>query len=75
MINLIEIANAWITSYNPTPEQKHIAEVRINTCNGCNSKKYMKLIDTWVCGECSCPLNKVIFTKDKSKCKLNKWKI
>ena len=74
MINLLEIAQAWISSYNPTEEQQQIANDRINICNSCESKKHIAVINTWICGECGCPLNKAIFAENKSKCKLKKWK-
>ena len=34
-----EIANAWIIAYNPSKEQKILAENRFIVCDNCPSKK------------------------------------
>jgi hypothetical protein len=72
-MNLIEIAQAWISSYNPTPEQQQIADSRISICNTCEYKKHIAVIDTWVCSECNCPLKKKIFSSNKMGCPAKKW--
>ena len=63
MANLIDIAKAWITAANPTAKEQQIADIRINICNDCEYKKYVSMFDSWVCGECNCPLKKKIFSK------------
>jgi hypothetical protein len=69
-----EIANAWITAANPTPEEKFIAAHRASICNGCEHRKQnTTLIDFYYCDLCGCPLNKKIFAQDKNSCPKSKW--
>jgi hypothetical protein len=62
MLKIVEIAKAWITAANPTPEQKEIAEYRAGICDECPHKTHIKAANTYVCGLCGCPLNKKIFS-------------
>ena len=62
MLKITEIAKAWISSFNPTPEQKAIAEHRIKICDVCPHKTYLKAINSFTCGLCGCPLQKKIFS-------------
>jgi hypothetical protein len=69
-----EIANAWITAANPSPEALEKAEHRAEICNGCEHRKQnTTLIDFYYCNLCGCPLNKKIFAEDKESCPENKW--
>ena len=70
-----EIVQSWIAAANPTPEQEAIALYRIKICDGCPSKKYITQFDSYVCGECGCPLNKKIFSPQHGPkaCPLKKW--
>lgn len=74
MIDIKEIYKSWITSFNPTPEQKQLSEERLNECIKCENNIYLKLFGTFVCNQCNCPINKIIFVENKNKCKLEKWK-
>ena len=69
-----EIAQAWITAANPTPEEEFLAAYRASICNGCeNRKQNTTVINVYYCKLCGCPLNKKIFAKDKNSCPANKW--
>lgn len=73
-MDIIEIFKTWVISFNPTQEQQDIANERIKICNGCESNTYLTLFDTHICNKCKCPISKMIFTENKNKCKLQKWK-
>lgn len=75
MLDLIEISKSWITSFNPSPEQKEIAEYRISECNKCPNKKQLPIINSYICGLCSCPLDGKIFSsKQPPPCPDSRWK-
>jgi hypothetical protein len=76
MLKLKEIAKAWISSFNPTPEQQEIAEYRISVCDGCLHKTYQKHLNTFVCGLCVCPLSAKIFSPKPGEeaCPESRWK-
>ena len=72
-----EILEAWITKFNPTKEQKLLAERRITICNECPSRKETMIdgisLAVW-CGECGCPLaGKIHSPKREGACPLGKW--
>jgi ribosomal protein L37E len=70
-LNLRKIAKAWFTAANPTPQQRELAERRMDICNSCDKKgTTAKII---VCTQCGCPLSKKIFTMENDACPLNKW--
>lgn len=71
-INLRKIAKAWFTAANPTPQQKELAERRMDICNSCDKKKGIADLVV-VCSECGCPLSKKIFTMENDACPLHKW--
>jgi|688.fasta_scaffold1561111_1 hypothetical protein len=70
-----EIANAWIISYNPSNDQKILAENRFTVCDICPSKKVLsdKIKISTICGECGCPISKKIFSPEFNACPLKKW--
>lgn len=76
-MNIEEIYKAWLKTAVHTPEQKELARERLNTCNGCPSKK-KSIGKVFVCGECHCPISyndKPIgktYT-EQPDCPLNKW--
>jgi hypothetical protein len=74
-MDFVEIATSWIRAFHPTKEQKEIADYRITICNGCEKKEHIRALDTFVCGECGCPLNKKIFSPKPGpeSCPLKKW--
>jgi hypothetical protein len=76
MLKIVEVAKAWIRASNPTPEQEAVALYRIKVCDECPSKKHITQFDSYVCGECGCPLNKKIFSPQPGPkaCPLGKWK-
>jgi hypothetical protein len=73
MNKVTEIVTAWITSFNPTDEQKKLAEDRYSICLNCEFRK--KRLNVEYCGKCGCPLSKKIFTqKAYDSCPMGKWK-
>ncbi len=73
-MDLIDIAQAWITARNPNEDQKMKAESRIAICNSCEFAEEVLGIE--VCSICLCPLNKKIFTrKGPDECPKGKWTI
>jgi hypothetical protein len=76
MLNKIsEIFQAWVAAANPTPEQTLIAEYRSSVCDTCDKKTYVAAINSFICGECGCPLDKKVFSPNKGPkaCPLAKW--
>lgn len=75
MLKLLEIAEAWIISENPNPAQKEIAESRLKICDTCPSKTFVSIFDTYLCGECGCPLAKKVFSTKPGHeaCPKQKW--
>jgi hypothetical protein len=72
---IITIADAWITSANPTPSQKTLAESRWNICTQCPEfREKRDITGEPYCNDCGCPLNKKIFSKIYNECPLKKWK-
>lgn len=65
----------WINAINPSKEQLEISFKRIQQCNNCDKIKYLSLFNIYVCDICKCPINKIIFSENKNKCKLQKWNI
>lgn len=74
--NLKTISQAWFDSYFGTNEQKLLAQERLKVCETCPSKKELFKNQKWsvICGECGCPINKKIFSKNIKECPLDKWK-
>ena len=75
MNKISEIFQAWVAAANPTPEQQSIAEYRSSVCDVCDKKTYIKAIDSFICGECGCPLSKKVFSpaEGPKACPLAKW--
>lgn len=70
-----EIFKSWVISFDPTPEQKKLAEERLQVCEGCEHKEYEKHLDYYYCGLCTCPLKKKVFTPaGPEACPGHKWK-
>lgn len=73
-INIKKIVGAWVTSFNPSPDEKKLAEDRYNICYTCEHKG-KNGIGTEVCKACGCPLSKKVFTlTDQDSCPEGKWK-
>lgn len=72
--DLKEIALAWAHAANPTPEQKAIADARLEICDTCEFKEFVKLTRYYKCGACGCPLSKKVFSpKGPEACPKRKW--
>lgn len=72
MNKIKEIITAWVVSFNPTDEEKLLAEKRYEICSTCPIRG--NLIGIEICTECGCPLSKKVFTlKDQDSCPLKKW--
>ena len=75
MNKISEIFTSWVTAANPTPEQQAIAQYRAGVCDSCDKKTHAPVLNTFICGECGCPLNKKVFSPKPGKeaCPLAKW--
>jgi hypothetical protein len=74
MNKISEIFHAWVAAANPTSEQQVIAEHRSNICDSCDKKVFMFPINSFICGECGCPLSKKVFSpRGPEACPLAKW--
>jgi hypothetical protein len=75
MNKIKEIINAWAVSFNPTPEQKELAEKRYEICLGCEHYgKSRPVIGDEYCKKCLCPIQKKVYTqKANDTCPLKKW--
>lgn len=75
MVNIKEIIDAWVISFNPNEHQINKSIDRGKICDVCPSKKIItksfKLAT--VCGECGCPISKKIFSAEFNPCPLKKW--
>ena len=50
-INIKKIVNAWLTSFNPTKEEKKLAEKRYDICFGCDQRaSLLKIEHCKACG-------------------------
>ena len=70
-MNFKQIIEAWIISFNPTSQEKELAEARGKICDECPSKAF--ILNVAGCKECGCPIGKKIFTNDYNPCPLSKW--
>jgi hypothetical protein len=75
MNKMKEIMDAWITSFNPTAEQKLLAEKRYEICLGCDQYgKSRPVTGDEYCKKCLCPIQKKVYTsKLNDSCPLNRW--
>ena len=75
MNKLSEIFQSWVASFNPTSEQELIAKHRMSVCDECDKKTYVSAINSFICGECGCPLSKKVFSPKPGPeaCPLAKW--
>ena len=75
MNKLKEIAIAWYRAAAPTPEQKKIADHRLEICNSCEQATQAKM-GFFYCAACGCPLEKKIFSpKGPEACPRQKWEV
>ena len=75
MNKISEIFKSWVAAANPTYEQQTIAQYRANVCDSCDKKTHVIAINSFVCGECGCPLSKKVFSPKPGPeaCPLAKW--
>jgi len=74
MNKLTEIFQAWVRAENPTPEQKLLAEQRMNVCDSCEHRDFIKILNVDTCGLCGCPLGKKVFSPaGPNACPSKKW--
>lgn len=73
--NFKEILESWVVSFNPSNDEKILAEKRLNICSTCEFKKEFIKNNKWsfFCGKCGCPLNKKVFSRLYNPCPLEKW--
>ena len=68
------IARAWLTSFNPSPEQSELAKKRYDICVGC--KYYGKsrpITRDEYCTDCQCPISKKIYSRYLDACPKHYW--
>jgi hypothetical protein len=75
MNKIREIVGAWIVSFNPSLEQKELAEKRYEICLSCeNYGEKRPITGDEYCKKCLCPIQKKVYTQKKGEtCPLNKW--
>jgi hypothetical protein len=75
MNKIAEIFKSWVTAVNPSPEEQALAQYRANVCDSCDRKEYVKAINSFICGECGCPLSRKVFSPKPGPeaCPLSKW--
>jgi hypothetical protein len=75
MFNKIkEIAQSWIIAFNPTARQKELAQQRYNICVGCKYYGEARAITgEEYCTDCSCPLDKKVFSPKTDACPQHFW--
>lgn len=76
MNKISEIIGAWVVSFNPTSEQKELAEKRYEMCLSCEHYgKSRPVTGDEYCKKCLCPIQKKVYTqKINDTCPLGKWK-
>jgi hypothetical protein len=76
MNKISEIVGAWVVSFNPTPEQKKLAEKRYEICLSCEQYgKSRPVTGDEYCKKCLCPIQKKVYTqRTHDTCPLGKWK-
>lgn len=75
MNKISEIIGAWVISFNPTAEQKELAEKRYEICLGCEQYgKSRPVTGDEYCKKCLCPIQKKVYTQRTTEtCPLKKW--
>jgi hypothetical protein len=75
MNKITEIMGAWIVSFNPTEDQKKLAEKRYEICLGCEFYgKSRPITGDEYCKKCLCPIQKKVYTqKINDTCPIGKW--
>jgi hypothetical protein len=77
MNKISEIIGSWIVAFDPTEEQKELAEKRYEICISCEHYGEKRpVIGDEFCKKCLCPIQKKVYTQKKNDtCPLRKWDI
>jgi hypothetical protein len=70
MNKIEEIFRAWGIMLNPDDAQAELAAMRMEVCDGCESKRTSPIIH---CGECGCALKAKIYSPKIGACPKGKW--
>lgn len=74
MNKLKEIIISYATKFNPTEEQKEVAEKRLEICMACEHWVQTSIRD--YCGKCGCTTSAKVFTPvGANACPEKKWTI
>lgn len=74
MLDVVEIAKSWYRVASHTPEQKILADERLEVCRKCNEMKYNEALEYFKCNACGCPLSAKVFSpRGPSACPKGKW--
>jgi hypothetical protein len=74
MNQIKEILLSYMTSFNPTQEQKEVAEKRLEVCASCDFWVQSPLRD--YCSKCGCNTSAKVFSpKGADACPEKKWPI
>lgn len=74
MNKIKEILISYATKFNPTDEQKEVAEKRLEVCMGCEHWVQSTIRD--YCGKCGCTTSAKVFSpKGAGACPMGKWPI
>lgn len=75
MTKINEIFEAWLVALNPDEEFKMLSTQRFEICTTCEFKKEVVKNKKWsfYCSQCSCPINKKIFSTKYNPCPKSKW--
>ena len=72
MNKLQEILESYLISFNPTQEQKELAEKRLQVCNDCEFWIQGTIRD--YCNKCGCTTSAKVFSpKGADSCPMKKW--
>jgi hypothetical protein len=71
MNKIKDIVLSWATSFNPTQEQKELAEKRLAICSPCEYADTNPIGP--FCKICGCAFRAKVFTSSKNGCPKGKW--
>lgn len=71
-MDIVDIIKAWGASYFATDVQKQRANERLEICNSCDFIKETAIGP--ICGKCTCPIGKKVFSFNFNDCPEKKWK-
>lgn len=66
-----DILKSWAISFNPTKEQKELAEKRLSICIPCEFADENPIGP--FCKLCGCAFRAKVFTSSNNGCPKNKW--